>query len=205
MKKIVFCNIPMRESVNNVVITSNDESLPVSDKPYRYPVNSLLSRTAKEDDEYKFVLLVKKDGNPFYEKNISDFRTEADGVCRECGCRSKIVQIETDFAEEKAVHEHLMGKIVDEIETGAHILADITYGPKDLPVVLFYAFNFAEKFLECEVDNIVYGKGEFENNMVVRSELCDMVPLYCLNSVTNIIRCDNPEKARELLKSLLYI
>ena len=39
-----------------------------------------------------------------------------------------------------------MLKIVDEIEDNSHILCDITYGPKDLPIVLFSVLNFAEKY-----------------------------------------------------------
>lgn len=42
-----------------------------------------------------------------------------------------------------------MGNIVDELEIGAHVLVDATYGPKDLPIVIFTTHNFAEKFLEC--------------------------------------------------------
>ena len=40
MKKIIICSIPMREHVANTVYSSEDRSLPVSDKPYRYPINS---------------------------------------------------------------------------------------------------------------------------------------------------------------------
>ena len=50
-----------------------------------------------------------------------------------------------------------MGSIVDELEIGARVLVDTTYGPKDLPIVIFTALNFAEKFLECQIDNIIYG------------------------------------------------
>ena len=51
MKKLIICNIPMREHVANTVYTSDDMSLPVSEKPYRYPINSLLSQTTNADDE----------------------------------------------------------------------------------------------------------------------------------------------------------
>ena len=98
-----------------------------------------------------------------------------------------------------------MGRLVDEIDTGAHIMADVTYGPKDLPIVIFSALNFAEKFLRCEIDNIVYGQATFKDDRVVGSAICDMIPLYCLSSVTNTIKCDESEKARQMLKSLLEL
>ena len=99
----------------------------------------------------------------------------------------------------------LMGKIVDEIDNGSHIIVDITYGPKDLPIIIFTALGFAEKFLECEVDAIIYGQASFVDGHVVNTKICDMSPLYYLSSVTNTIKCDEPEKARKALKSLLSL
>ncbi len=203
MRKIVICSIPMRENVANVVYSSDDLSLPVSKKPYRYPVNSLLSQTVSVDDELKIILLIKRDGNTFCEKNAADCRQEIEGICEKSGAKAEFISIDTAFSQEKENHEQLMDKLVEGIDTGAHIMADITYGPKDLPIVVFSALNFAEKFLKCEIDNIVYGQATFEDDVIVRSKICDMIPLYCLSSVTNTIKCDEPEKARQMLKSLL--
>ena len=203
MKKIVICNIPMREQVANTVYLSDDKSLPVSDQPYRYPINSFLSQTVDESDELKMILLVKDDGKAFYKKNTDDFKQEIESICNDTGAKAEYVVIHTAFAQDKEVHEQLMGKLVEQIDTDAHIMADITYGPKDLPIVIFSALNFAEKFLGCEVDNIVYGQADFKDDKVVSSVICDMIPLYCLSSVTNTIKCDDPDKARQMLKSLL--
>ena len=155
MKKIIICNIPMREYIANTVYSSDDRSLPVSDKPYRYPINSLLSQTVNAEDELKIILLIKKDGNTFYEKNTAHYKQEIEDICRTTGGKAEFVSIDTAFSQEKENHEQLMKRLVDEIDTGAHIMVDITYGPKDLPIVIFSALNFAEKFLKCEIDNIV--------------------------------------------------
>ena len=205
MKKIVICNIPMREKVANMVYTSDDRSLPVSDQPYRYPINSFLSQTVDKSDELKMILLVKDDGNSFYKKNAEDFKQELESICNNSGANAEYVTINTAFAQDKEIHEQLMGRLVDEIDTDAHIIADITYGSKDLPIVVFSALNFAEKFLKCEIDNIVYGQAAFEGDKVVESVICDMIPLYCLSSVTNTIKCEDPQKAKQMLKSLLSI
>ncbi len=205
MKKIVICNIPMRENVESMVFASDDQSLPVSDRPFRYPINSFLSETADDSDELKVILLIKKDGNSFYEKNTEDYKQEIKSICDKTGAKSEIVLIDTDFAQEKEIHEQLLERLVNQIDTEAHIMADITYGPKDLPIVIFSALSFAERFLRCEVDNIVYGKAVFKDNKVVESTICDMIPLYALCSVTNTIKCDDPERARKMLESLLSL
>lgn len=205
MKKVIICNIPMREYVANTVYSSNDRSLPVSENPYRYPINSLLSQTVNEKDELRIILLIKKDGNMFYEKNTADYKQEIEEICETTGAKAEFITIDTAFTQDKENHEQLMKRLVDEIDTGAHIMVDITYGPKDLPIVIFSAMNFAEKFLKCEIDNIVYGQAAFKDDKVVGSTICDMIPLYCLSSVTNTIKCDEPEKARQMLKSLLEL
>lgn len=205
MKKTIICSIPMREHVANTVYSNDDGSLPVSDKPFRYPINSLLSQTVKEEDELKIILLIKKDGNSFYEKNTVDYKHEIEIICADTGAKAEFIPIDTAFSQKKENHEQLMGKLIDGIDIGSHIMADITYGPKDLPIVIFSALSFAEKFLKCDIDNIVYGQADFENDRVVGSFICDMIPLYCLSSVTNTIKCDDPQKARQMLKSLLSL
>ena len=203
MKKTIICNIPMREKIASVVYSSDDQSIPVSDKAFRFPINSYLSQTLITDDEIKVILLAKRDGNEFTQNNIEKYKKEIEDICENIGVKYDFSVIDTDFSQNKETHEVLMGKIIDEIDNESHIFVDITYGPKDLPVVIFTALGFAEKFLKCDVDNIVYGQAEFDGDKVIGSKICDMIPLYYLSSVTNTIKCDEPDKARQMLKTLL--
>lgn len=202
MKKTILCNIPMKD-VQQTRYISDDLSLPASDREVRYPICAYLERTLSSEDELKVILLIKKDPYGNYEHNVSLFQDELESVVINIGVPVQYVLIDTEFEETRSVHEQLMGRLVDEIEDGSHILADITYGPKDLPIVVFSALNFAEKFLDCSVDNIIYGKAIYANNKVVDAQICDMIPLFYLGSVTNMIRSTNSDKARTMLKSLL--
>lgn len=205
MKKIIICNIPMRENVDLSVYKSDDLSLPVSDRAVRYPINTFLEKTLLPEDEIKVLLLVKKDEYSHYEKNANDFIEELRIINNDINSKMKFKIIDTNFEQRQSVHEELMAKIIDEIDVDTHILADITYGSKDMPIVLFSAMGFAEKFLRCEIGNIIYGQASFENGKVVNTKICDMTPLYYLNSATDAIRCDDPEKARQMLKALLSL
>lgn len=205
MKKTVICNIPMKERIDKVLYTSDDASLPVAERMVRFPICAFLEKTLSADDELEVIILVKKDRYGHYEKNVELFKTELTEANTNIGAAINYCEIDTDFEQTKSVHEQLMGQIVDAFSVGSHILVDITYGPKDLPIVIFYALNFAEKFLDCTVDNIVYGQASFVNGQAVDTKICDMIPLYCLGSVTNTIRCDEPEKARSMLKALLAL
>ena len=203
MKKILFCNIPMKANTEKCVYVSDDLSVPVSNTPVKYPVNAFFEKTLKTDDEVKAVLLVKKDEFGNYKKNVSECIEELMSAAEVSGAKVEYKIIDTEFSETQAIHDQLLLSIVDEFEEDAHITADITYGPKDLPIVLFTALNFGEKFFNCNIDNIVYGQASFADGKPVNTKICDMIPLYYLNSVTNTVQCDSSEKAKQMLKSLL--
>jgi hypothetical protein len=191
----------MKEKTDKCAYTTDDLSLNISGREVIYPITAFLEKNLESTDEVKLLLLIKKDEAGHYQKNSADFIEEILCINKEIGAKIEHKYIETDFSEEQSVHEQLMGRIVDELDNGSHIIADITYGPKDLPIVLFSALNFAEKFLGCEIDNIIYGQASFVGGKPTNTKICDMIPLYYLNSVTNTIRCDDPEKARKMLKS----
>lgn len=203
MKKIIFYNVPMKEHVSKCQYVSVDKSLPVSESLVTYPMNAMLEKTLNKNDDIKAILLVKKDENGYYKKNVNSCVEEILGVSEKTGAQFNYKVIDTEFSQEQSVHDQLLLSIVDEINIGVHIAADITYGPKDLPIVLFTALNFAEKFLESEIDNIVYGQATFINGEPINTKICDMSPLYYLNSVTNSVQCDSPDNAKKMLKSLL--
>ena len=187
MRRNIICNIPTEDCV-----TAGYEGKDIILIESYYPINLLLHQTINAGDELKFILLIKKVKDTFYEKNITCYKKEIEDICRTTGAKAEFVSIDLEVGK----YEQLMKRLVDEIDTGAHIMVDITYGSKDIPIVIFSALNFAEKFLKCEIDNILYAQG---------ASIYDMSPLYYLDSVTNIIRCDEPDKAKQMLKSLLEI
>lgn len=205
LKKTIICNIPMKENLDRIVYQSDDASLPVSDRAVSYPICTFLEKTMHKEDELKIILLVKNDGFAFSKRNVEAFKQEFEAANKNIGAKATYTIIDTAFEETKAVHEKLMGSIVEELEIGSHILADITYGPKDLPIVVFTALNFAERFLKCSADNIIYGQGKFVDGHVVSAKICDMIPLYCLGSVTNLVHSRDPQKAKSMLQALLSL
>ena len=205
MKKIIICNIPMKESVDQVVYTSSDRSLRISNRPVRYPINALLETTVSAADDVKVILLSKNDAYSFCQQHTDEFIEEFTQAIASADIEPKFQVIYTKFSQEKPVHEQLMGYLVNEIDENAHILVDITYGPKDLPIVIFAALSFAEKFLNCEIDSIVYGQASFAQGKVVNQKICDMSPLYYLSSVVDMICCNEPHKARKTLDELLSL
>ena len=203
MKKTVICNIPMKNRIDASVYTSEDQSIPVSSTAVRFPINAFLEATADEGIELKVVLLAKAAEYSASAKNTKIFKAELEVALAGKNIKIEYAVIDTDFSQTQVVHERLMGHIIDEIEDASHIIVDITYGPKDLPVILFSALGFAEKFLGCEIENIIYGQAEFLNGKAVNTKICDMSPLFYLSSLTETVHADSSDKARQMLKSLL--
>ncbi len=203
MKKTVICNIPMKNRIDASVYTSEDQSIPVSSTAVRFPINAFLEATADEGIELKVVLLAKAAEYSASAKNTEIFKAELEVALAGKNIKIEYAVIDTDFSQTQVVHERLMGHIIDEIEDASHIIVDITYGPKDLPVILFSALGFAEKFLGCEIENIIYGQAEFLNGKAVNTKICDMSPLFYLSSLTETVHADSSDKARQMLKSLL--
>lgn len=203
MKKTIICSISMKENIDQVVYSSKDKSLSVSERKVRYPICAFLEKTMESNDELEVIILVKKDKKDYYKRNIAFFKEELEAVNKEIGAAIEYKIIDSEFEEHQTVHEQLLKDIVAQISDDSHIYVDITYGPKDLPIILFTTLGFAEKFLNCTVENIVYGQADFENGRAVNTRICDMVPLYCLSSITNTIECTDSDKARSMLNLLL--
>lgn len=206
MNKTIICGIPMKESIEKVVYTSVDKSLPVAENAVRYPINTFLKMTVDKGDFFKVVLILKADTYSAAEQNLKDFQAEFLEAISSCGATAEFCVIRSNFDETRNVHVKLLNEIIEEITVGSKILVDLTYGPKDLPIVIFTALGFAEKFLDCEIDNIIYGQASFLNGRAINTRICDMVPLYYLGSVTNTIASGtDPIKAKSMLNLLLSI
>ena len=204
MKKILICNVPMGNK-SKLVYPCRDLSLPTSDKAYTYPSLSFLEKTIESSDELKVILLAKKSEYSDWERNVEIFKEDLINANAE-NIKVDFSVIDTDFSEEQSVHEELMKKIIDEIEEKTKIIADVTYGPKDLPLIVFAALGFAEKFLGCSIDNIIYGQSDFDKDGRPQNpRICDFIPLYSLCSLTGTINCHDADKARKMLNTLLSL
>ena len=89
---------------------------------------------------------IKKDRKDYYKRNTEFFKEELEAVNIEIGADIEYKIIDSEFEEHQTVHEQLMKDIVAQIPDNSHIYVDITYGPKDLPIVLFTTLNLQRNF-----------------------------------------------------------
>ena len=204
MKKIVFCNIMMRERLDRFCYKVSGNSTIEYDGEVIFPINGVLARTLKKGDEVKIVLLKKDDIGGNSGKNVGEYMSELDRINGWIGAKIEYKILSSPHDESREVQEKLLKDMVEELTDNIDVYADITYGTKSLPIIVFSVLNFAEKFFKAEIKNIVYGKVDFDKeNKPINPELFDMTPLFYLNSITNTMECKDSDTAKKLLGTIL--
>ncbi len=204
MEKIILISMPMTADVQKKEYKGADESIPVGKTPASFPVIPFLQSNIGEKEKLKIVMIAKVSDYSKADQFIELFKKEISEALQDKQVELTYETINSDFSEEAIIHEQLMNDIVEKVPDKSKIIADITYGPKDLPIIMFSALNFAERFLGCEIENIIYGQGFFNDKKdFVEPTVCDLSALYSLNSLTNTLKCDSPENARMLLKTII--
>ena len=205
MKKILIYSIPMQVK-QKCVYENGVRNAELSSEAFYYPINSYLAKNLKAEDDLKVILLVKRDG---LEREIAAeelCKQELNQINQSIGAHLEYKTISTKFEQTKQVYDNLFNTLIDEIEDESTILWDITFGPKDEPLVVFSALNFAEKFLDCEIEHIFYAQALFdENNKIISTKLVTMDSLFKLQSLVNEVKTNDPRKARHLLKLLVSL
>lgn len=210
MKKIVFTNLPMKKKLKAFKYFVDGNTDIDYDGEVIFPINAVLAKSMTKNDVITVVLIKKLDLEGNGDVNAGAFMKELNTINRNVGADLNYRIIDTPFEEDRDTHEKLLREMIEEVKEKSLIYADITYGPKSLPIIVFSVLNFAEKFFNCEIRNIVYGKVDFITKENGESEpsnpiLCDMTPLYYLNSVTNSMECKTGQDAKRILDNLLNI
>lgn len=204
MKKIIFCNIMMKERLDRFCYKVSGNSTIEYDGEVCFPVNGVLARTLKKGDDIKVVLLKKEDIHGYSGNNCGAYMSELDKINATIGAKIEYKILSTPHDECREVQEKLFKEMVGELCENAAIYADITFGTKSLPIIAFSVLNFAEKFFKAEIKNIVYGKVDFnKEGSPENPELFDMTALFYLNSLTSTMECKDGEAAKKLLDTIL--
>lgn len=205
MKKIVISTLPSdNRLVRRLYPVDGNATIQVNE-PIYFAVNSALANNLQKDDDVKVILIgttrvddcVKENAQKFMEE-LRHFNT--------VGANIREAVITRPFDESKTNFHELYENILDQLEEDAELYVDITFGPKTPVLLIFNVLQFAEKFFNCSIGNIVYSKVLFQkgsSEVIPGSEMIyDITPLYMLNSITNTISCDDSKKAVQAVKAL---
>ena len=203
MKKIVFATLPLKNDMKKRIYPVDGNALIEVKEPIYYAVNSALANTMKADDEVKVLLLETKGGENAGEENAKLFKEELKHF-NKVGAKISYETLSNAFDPSKTNFKFMFKALIKELEQGAEIYADVTFGPKPLAFLLFTVFQFAEKFFDCSIGNIVYSKVEFKKGEIIPGSemIYDITPLYLMNSFTNMIETSSSDRAIKAVEAL---
>lgn len=204
MQKIVFCNITMKDDLEKSVYKVIRNSKIDSKMAVLYPINGVLAKTLRKNDKVKVILLKKEDCAKNSDKNVENFKQELDLINAKIKAKIEYKVLSIPLDETRKTQENLLQEMINELSKNAEIYADITFSVKSLPIITFTALNFAEKFMNTNIKSIVYGQAEFDaRKKPYNHTLFDMTALFYLNAIVNNIECENEEKAKKILETIL--
>ena len=199
MKKIVFSTIPMQDVKPQHYVSTENKAIEYEGET-RFPINALLAKTLKKGDDVKVVRILTE--GEFTEDNEKLQKKELNEINSKIGANIEYDEVKAPFKETSDIVESRFRQIIEKLEQNCTIQADMTYGPKTLIPVLFFALGFAEKFFDADISHIVYGgivHNDKKEAIPSSAVLYDVTPLFYLNSLTSVMNAPDGKTALERL------
>ena len=105
MKKIIFCDIPMKKNMTSMVYAGTGNTNCNYSKPVMFAMNAVLAETLKKNDEVRVVLLRTLDKAGNSGKNSGLFMQELDAINSDIGAKISYETLDSEFKETKDNHE----------------------------------------------------------------------------------------------------
>lgn len=205
MKKIV--PLKMSDDMKKRKYPVNGNSFIEYENDVFYAINAVLAKTLKSNDDVKVILLEPNAEKKVGSKNIKLFIEELNEININNDINVKIDYeiIPSEFITSKKKSSKLYIKLIKVLEYEAEVYSDIKFGPKALTMHITVAMQFAEKYFECLIGNVIYLKAEWKDNKVIDGIqlIFDYTPLYLLNSFTSTIEASSGEKAIKMIETLI--
>jgi hypothetical protein len=199
--KLVICGSPL-QPVSALRYPVEGNSAIEYEREVCFPVNAVLAKTMKTGEQVNVILVVTKGETGDSTKNAGVFTSELNGINEKIGAIIRCDILAIPFEPVKNTFDLFLSDLIEKIPPGADIIADITYGMKPTVLPLFCALNFAEKFCDASIQNIIYGKAERNKQtgkMTENPKIFDVTPLFYLNKLIGTMECPDAETAKKIL------
>jgi len=202
--KVVIITLPMKppHEIGELTYPVDGNKAIEYGKPVRFPINGVLAKTLKGEEQVKVIFIVTTGENSECEKNKDYFIKELETINKEIGAVLSYDTVEMEFLATKKTYNRLITDLTDKIPNNSEIYTDITYGFKPEILSLFCALRFVEEFRESTVEYIIYGKAEFNKTtrQLEHPMLFDITSLYYLFKLMGTMGAADPETASKILK-----
>lgn len=154
------------------------------DKKVIFPLNHIIQGEISLDDNVNVILIEttspERNTIKFVDEAKSEIISLLQGKCKNL----TFDIVKAPYTSSRLELGNIYKNLCSAIKPNSAIYADVTFGPKYLPIITFCSLNYSEKYLGCEVRQLLYGL--FDENKTKRAEISDFTTLYLLNSFGSI-------------------
>jgi len=151
-----------------------------------FPITILLENNCQKGEEAT-MLTVVAEGGDLAEANYEEFRRQVQVITERQGIRIEFIKVGMQARSSYDSHCRLYAALLEKLQDGDEIYADITYGFRATPIVIFAAMNRAFHFKQdIDVAEILYGNlynGSYEKT----PELFDATLLFQLDCLPALL------------------
>ncbi len=202
MRKVFLSTISMQK-VEAFVYASEEYK---KSSATAFPITILLENNCQKGDEAAMLTIVTEGGGDnIAEANYGDFRRQVLAIAERQGIRLELIKVGMSARSNSDSHRRLYAALLEKLQDGDEIHADITYGFKSTPIVIFAAMNQAYQLKpDIDVAEIMYGN-LYNGSREKTPELFDVTSLFYLNSLSGILGAmeDNGVHKQDVINALL--
>jgi len=187
MRKVFLSTCPMQKVEAFAYASEDYKNSPAT----AFPITILLENNCQKGDKAVMLTIVSEsEGGNAAGANYEEFRRQALAIAERQGIQIEFVKIKMSSRIDGGSHRRLYVVLVSKFQDGDEIHADITYGFKFMPLVIFAAMNLVYQLKQnVDVAEILYGN-LYNGSREKTPELFDITSLFYLNSLSGIVRFD---------------
>lgn len=212
MKKFITTIPPMQRPWNlkNGIYTAVNNERLCCDFETCFPVLPLIKGYSEENEEIEIIAIFADDPERCRDKetdldisraNYDRFKYHLDKYLS--NINYKINEITTKYDETVETHLNTFTKIIEQINEGDTVFADITFGTKPLPIIEIMALNYALRVKkDVQVECLSYGGYNFNTG---KMGVFDVTSLLYMDEIINNMAKMNVENPLEMIKDILKL
>lgn len=191
MKKYIFA-LPT-EKTEKCLYRSDEVEIEAS-----FPILLAISQTAQRDELINITLLISEN-SPVSSGNFLRLMTELKALAVEIGFRYDLTEIRIAGEETPEKQKRVFEALIETLGDGESIYADITFGHKAIPLIIFTALSFCYKLCkDTEVNSVFYAERNGETAV-----LRDISTLFYMESVIHSVSQSVPDDPLSIIKRIL--
>ena len=181
MKKTIIYPLRFSLRLEKMKYTPGEsKAIEYLDENLTFPLNHIIRNDLNSEDIVTVLIVRTVSKERDTERILNEAKKEISDVLTGHCAEIIIKEIEAPYSYRKEQLGQIYKALCENIEPQSVVFADFTYGVKYMPVLLFCALNYAEKYLKCTISKLIYGL--FPPQKGGNGTMVDFTYLYLLNT-----------------------